>query len=73
MHPQEQLELAIAAGTTAIGGIAGAAATGAATSLGIEAATAAAVGTITAGGTTTALNVGMIEAIENGKSLITDD
>ena len=44
-----------------------------ATSLGIEAATAAAVGTITAGGTTTALNVGMIEAIENGKSLITDD
>lgn len=38
--------------------------------IGIEAATATTLGTIAAGGTTTALNVGIVEA---GKSLVTND
>ena len=46
------------------------AAAGAATAIGIEAVTATTLETIAAGGTTTALNVGIVEA---GKSLVTND
>ena len=58
----------IASGTATIGGLAGTEAVRAATTIGIEAATA--LGTIATGGSTTALNVGKVEA---GKSLVTND
>lgn len=51
----------IATGTTMVGGTAGAATTAAATKIGIDAATAGTLGVMTAGGTTTTLNVCVME------------
>ena len=59
----------VATGTATIGSLAGSAAAGAAASAGIETAAVTALGTIAAGSTTTALNVGLVEA---GKNLATD-